>query len=149
MKNLIFSLLLLISVSAKAQYLFEIPLMEDKNWSLIAEKHYIQKANGKSIPVFPARLQVMNNKVIELPGYMVPIKTGMLHDKFMYAIVPLIQCSFCGMDGIPDMVEVHLSKGVRYTYNLIKVRGKLVLNTTGDNIVTEVMLTDAEVVGEY
>jgi len=146
MKSLFISVLLLMSISSKAQYLFEIPLMGDKNWALIAEKHYIQKANGKSIPVFPASLQAMNNKIIQLPGYMVPIKVGMVHDKFMYAIVPLIQCSFCGTDGIPDMLEVHLARPVPYTYDLIKVRGKLVLNTSGDNIVPEIILENAEVV---
>lgn len=149
MKNLIICFLFLMSISSKAQYLFEIPLMGDKNWTLIAEKYYIEKPNGKSIPVFPARLQALNNKIIEMPGYMVPMKAGMVHDKFMYAIVPIIQCAFCGTDGIPDMLEVHLAKAVPYTYNLIKVKGKLVLNTSGDNIVTEIMLVNAEVISEY
>jgi hypothetical protein len=148
MKSLIISFLLLSSISSKAQYLFEVPLMTDKNWSLIADKYYRENAKGKTIPIFPARLQALNSKVIELPGYMVPMKAGMVHDKVMFSILPLIQCAFCGTDGIPDMVEVHLNKAVPYTYNLIKVKGKLVLNASGDNIVTEIMLVNAEVINQ-
>jgi len=106
----------------------DIPLF-DNNWALIGKKEYKKISEDKYAVVFPAALQAMNNKIYELRGYMVPMKAGMKHDTFMLAVLPLAQCEFCGMGGIPDMVEIHMTKAIYYTDDPITISGKLVLKS--------------------
>ena len=131
-----FSIIILIIFTAihssNAQFPFDIPLMTDK-WELIADRGFVTNKEGKFVPVYPARLKALNNKPFELPGYLIPFKAGRLHDTFMLSVVPLNQCDFCGVDGIPDMVEVHLAKGetpLPYSGKPITIEGQLVLNMT-------------------
>jgi hypothetical protein len=150
MKKLIICAFLIFSVgilkAQKVQYAevppLDIPLM-DRTWELIAKKTFKKTTNGKEIPVFPAALQAMNNKKVDLSGYMVAVKMGMTHTVFMLAVVPANQCQFCGMAGIPDMVEVHTVKPIRFTDEPITIVGKLVLKTP-DDYSSNVFLVDAD-----
>jgi hypothetical protein len=108
--------------------LSDIPLL-DRNWLLISKKEYKKVADNKYAVVFPAALQAMNNKVFNLKGYMVPMQMGMKHSTFMFAVLPLAQCAFCGMSGIPDMIEIHTAKPISYTDEPITISGKLVLKS--------------------
>lgn len=134
--------------SSKAQFPFDIPLMTE-NWELIADRTYVKTKDGKYIPTYPAGLKALNNKSIELPGYLIPFKAGRLHDTFMLSVVPLNQCDFCGADGIPDMVEVHLAKGetpLPYASKPITIRGRLVLNMTDNYYIPLFTLAEAKLV---
>jgi hypothetical protein len=129
----------------KAEYYaslpFDIPLMND-TWELIARKEYRKIDNNKSILVFPAPLQAMSNKSIELTGYMVPIKAGMTHSTFMMSVLPLNQCDFCGKGGVPEMIEVHMAKAIPYQETPIDIIGTLVLKP--DPYASNVFLMNAE-----
>jgi len=115
-------------------------------WELIADKYYKQTTKGKMLPVFPVGLQVLENKIIELPGYMIPIKAGMTHDRFFISILPIYQCDFCGQNGFPSMVEVHSTKGISFSDNPMKIKGKLILNDSTDPNIPEILIMDAELV---
>jgi hypothetical protein len=95
------------------------------------------------VPAFPARLEALHNKAVELPGYMIPINADLNHREFMLAVVPMDQCPYCGQGDIPSMVEVKMVKEVGYTDKPVRIRGKLVLNKTGD-LRSEVFLLEAE-----
>jgi len=145
MKNLVICFFLLFSASyLKAQAPPVPPLT--KPWQLIAEKYYKDNSKGKQMPVFPAALQAQVGKPIELPGYMIPIKAAMTHTDFFISVLPVYQCDFCGQFGIPAMVAVHVNKAIPFTDETIKIRGKLVLNSSEDYSVPDVSVTDAEVV---
>jgi hypothetical protein len=145
-KKIIFFFLLLFSagiVEAQNALPFDIPLM-DRTWEMIARKAIKKNANGKETVIFPAPLQAMNNKKTDLSGYMVLMKMGLTHNVFMLAVVPAAQCQFCGTSGIPDMVEIHTVKPVRYSDEPITIVGKLVIKTS-DPYSANVLLVDADI----
>lgn len=143
-KPLFITLLILSAFSARSQHVGDIPLMT-KTWELIADRTY--KLNTKKVwaASFPAALKSLENKVLEFPGYMIPVKAGMTHSMFMLSVLPTDQCQFCGEGDIPAMIEVHSNKPVRYSDKPIKIKGKLVLNETGDYR-SELFLLDAALV---
>lgn len=146
------SMLILIIFSginpSNAQFPFDIPLMTE-NWELIADRGYVTNKEGKFMPVYPTKLKALNNKPFELPGYLIPFKAGRLHDTFMFSVVPLNQCDFCGVDGIPDMVEVRLAKGetpLPYSGKPLTIKGRLVLNLTDNYYIPSFILMDAKAI---
>jgi len=140
----IFLFLIFSANSLKAQAP-PVPMLT-KSWQLIAEKYYKDNSKGKQMPVFPAALQALVGKPIELPGYMIPVKAGLTHNDFFISVLPVYQCDFCGQFGIPAMVAVHVAKAIPFSDETIKIRGKLVLNISEDYTVPDVAVTDAEVV---
>lgn len=145
-KNVLIIFLFIISNSllVKAQAPVHVPLMTNI-WKLIAEKKYKKNAVYKMVPSFPAQLKMLSNKVVELPGYIIPIKVGFENNEFMLAVVPYDQCAYCGQGDIPSMVEVHSPKGIPYSNKPVKISGKLILNETGDSR-SEIFIMDAELV---
>lgn len=129
---------------SKAQPPTHVPLMTS-TWKLIAERSYKKNKDFKMVPTFPAKLEALQNKLVELPGYMIPINADVEHKEFMLAVVPMDQCPYCGQGDIPSMIEVKMTKELGYTDKPIKIRGKLLLNRTGD-LRSEIFLLNAELV---
>src|SRR5690606_12958021 len=50
-------------------------------------------------PVFSDAVKSLENKVIVLPGYMVPLENGTSSTTFMLSSLPLNACFFCGVGG--------------------------------------------------
>lgn len=143
-KHFLVLLFLFSASAAKSQHVGDIPLMT-KTWELIADRTY--KLNSKKVwaPVFPTALKSLQNRVLEFPGYIIPVKAGMTHSMFMLSVLPTDQCQFCGEGDVPAMIEVHSKKPVRYSDKPIKLKGKLVLNESGDYR-SELFLMDAELI---
>lgn len=81
------------------------------------------------IPHFPEELKALDNKSVTLPGYMVPLRVGRDHDTYMLSVLPVMQCMFCGQNGIPPLVQIVMKKGkVRFTDQPFKVNGIIHLN---------------------
>lgn len=99
-------------------------------------------------PHFPQELKSIENKVVELPGYLVPLNAGRTHTTFMLSVLPIMQCSFCGTNDIPPMVEVFIKKGknVKFSEDPIKIRGKVFLNSDMNKGNSEIQILDAEVI---
>ena len=116
-------------------------------WEMIAFSNYrhTYNASKKWVPVFKPDLKAFNNKTITLPGYIIAVKAGMLHDLFMLSVLPVAQCAFCGAGSVPPMVEVHMKSAIEFTDKPIEIRGKLFLNSSG-NLRSEFSLLDAELV---
>jgi len=79
-------------------------------------------------PLFSKDVQSLANKVITLPGYMVPFESGMKGTHFMLSSLPLNACFFCGVGGPETIVEVFLAEAISYTDKPVEIRGKLILN---------------------
>ncbi|MCL7986379.1 hypothetical protein M8998_00335 [Sphingobacterium sp. lm-10] len=107
--------------------------------------------NGKKVytPYFPPKLSAMNGKTVILKGYVIPIKAGIRHNKFLLSVLPIDQCMFCGQNGIPAMIEVTLSddKKIRASERPIQIKGKTVLNKE-DKSRVEILINNAQLMGD-
>jgi hypothetical protein len=131
--KLLFGLMMLcFALQVKAQPPQHVALMTS-TWDLLDMKSYKPNAHGTYVAYFPPELKALNKKVVELPGYMIPIKSGLTHPVFMLSVLPVLQCQFCGQANIPSMVEVHVTKPALYSENPVKVKGTLVLNDINDS----------------
>lgn len=141
MKQVLGLILLCFALQVKGQPPKHVPLMTS-TWDLLEMKSYKPSPSGIYMVYFPPELKALNKKVVELPGYMIPIKSGLTHPVFMLSVLPVLQCQFCGQANIPSMVEVHVSKPALYSESPIKVKGTLVLNDVNDSQ-SEFILTNA------
>ena len=107
--------------------------MRTPTWNLIGLRYDKQVEPLKWVSIFPPELMALNNKVIELPGFIYPTKVGAKFSEFMLSIVPIESCPFCGSGDIPSMIEVKMASAIPFTDKPIKIRGKFVINNSGDN----------------
>jgi len=132
-------MLLLSFNGAKAQGHNE---LSTPTWKLIALRYETQVKPMEFKVVFPPDLKAINNRIIELPGYIIPTKVGNNFSTFMLSIVPIESCPFCGTGDIPSMVEVKMSSPIAWTSKPVKIRGKFIINDSGDKR-SEFFLLDA------
>lgn len=107
--------------------------MRTPTWNLIGLRYDAEIAPGKWGSVFPQALKRLNNKVIELPGYIIPTKVGQRFTEFMFSIVPIASCPYCGSGDIPAMIQVKMLSPVPITEKPIKLRGLFIINDSGDD----------------
>src|SRR5690606_22729833 len=155
MKELIIILAIVLGVqTAKGQNLFEgirdhTPMMNE-SWEAVNKLRYkVTHQDNETIytPFFPTELKAIENKVVTLPGYLIPLNGGQDHETFMLSVLPIMQCMFCGQNDIPPMVEVFMKNGnkVRFTEAPIKVKGRVKLNANTTEGNSEIQILDAEV----
>ena len=126
------------------------PMMND-TWEAIDKMMYKVTTEGNKkvyTPHYPPVLKALENRTVELPGYMVPLKSGRNHSTFMISVLPLAQCQFCGTNGIPPMVEVKMKndQAIRFSDDPIKISGKLVFTPEPLKGNSEVQVIDAVLV---
>ena len=107
--------------------------MRTPTWNLIGLRYDAEIATGKWGSVFPPALKRLNNKVIELPGYIIPTKVGQRFSEFMFSIVPIASCPYCGSGDIPSMVQVKMLSPIAITEKPVKLRGIFIINDSGDD----------------
>lgn len=159
MKKIIITLLLISGLSAlanaqimnfnEAQIPDHTPMM-NSTWDAIDKMMYKVTTEGNKkvyTPAYPEPLKKLENKIVELPGYMVPLKSGRNHDTYMLSVLPIAQCQFCGTNGIPPMVEIFMKKGtVRFTDEPIKLKGRMVFNPEPLKGNAEIQIVDATLI---
>ncbi len=106
-----------------------------------------QKEKDNDKPIFSKETLALSNKVVSLPGYMVPFENGLKGSHFMLTSLPLNACFFCGVGGPETIVEVYLTKAINYTDKPIEVKGKLILNDKNPDRMIYI-LENAELTGE-
>ena len=83
---------------------------------------------SRMLPVFPAPVQALNQKIQRVQGFMMPLEPGEKQKHFLISSVPLT-CNFCLPGGPESMIEVKTKTPVRYTMEPVVVEGKFaVLN---------------------
>ncbi|MBB6235426.1 hypothetical protein HDC90_000023 [Pedobacter sp. AK013] len=132
MKKYITVLFIVISFTATAQVNVHTE-MRTATWNLIGLKYDKQVKPLVWQAIFPPALKAIHNKVIELPGYIIPIKVGNSFSEFMFSIVPIASCPYCGTGDIPSMIEVKTLKPITWTDEPITLRGKFIINDSGDS----------------
>ena len=122
--------------------------MMNRTWEAIDKMMYrVTTKDNKKIytPHYPPELKSLENKTVELPGYLIPLTSGRNHKTFMLSVLPITQCQFCGTNGIPPMVEIFMKKeSVRYSEDPIKIRGKMKFNPEPLKGNAEIQIVDAE-----
>ncbi|WP_177180972.1 hypothetical protein [Parapedobacter koreensis] len=89
-------------------------------------------------------VKALQNKTVNLAGYMIPIESGLSHKRFMLSLLPIMQCMFCGQNGIPPMVEVVMKDdAVPFSDFPVEILGRLYVNVKADGGM-EIQLLDAE-----
>ncbi|WP_313239963.1 hypothetical protein [Sphingobacterium multivorum] len=125
------------------------PLMNEVWKTFDTMLYKVNKKNGKTIytPFFPSKLAKMDGMKVELQGYMVPLKTGLRHNRFLLSVLPVLQCIFCGQNGIPPMVEITLANNdkIWLKENPITLKGYVKLNEK-DRTRVEIFIQDASIV---
>jgi hypothetical protein len=153
-KFIVLGFLLFGAWSAKAQITQDIPdhtPMMNQTWELINKLMYkITEKGNETVytPFFPPDLKAIDNKIVELPGYLVPLNSGRTHETFMLSVLPIMQCMFCGTNDIPPMVEIFMKKGkaVKFTEDPIRIRGRVHLNSNTLKGNSEIQILDAEII---
>ncbi|WP_134088483.1 hypothetical protein [Olivibacter sp. XZL3] len=143
-------LMVFVSLTARAQFLPDHKPMMNDVWEAFDQLMYkvTTEDDGTTVytPHFPKILKDLDNTVVTLPGYMVPFELGRDHHMFMLSVLPVMQCMFCGQNGIPPLVQVTMKSGkVRFSNDPFKIRGKVHLNTNLEKG-AEIQLVDAEII---
>lgn len=107
--------------------------MRTPTWNLIGLRYDAEIAPGKWGSIFPPALKQLNNKIIELPGYIIPTKVGQRFSEFMFSIVPIASCPYCGSGDIPAMVQVKMLSPIAITEKPVRLRGIFIINDSGDD----------------
>lgn len=137
-------------LTGKAQLIPDHEPMMNEVWEAFDELMYkvTTEPDGTTVytPHFPTALRNLENAVVTLPGYMVPLELGRDHRMFMLSVLPLMQCMFCGQNGVPPLVQVTMRKGkARFSDDPFKVRGRVYLNNDLEKG-AEIQLLDAEII---
>ena len=121
--------------------------MMNSTWEAIDKMMYKVTYEGNKkvyTPTYPPALKSLENKIVELPGYLIPLNSGRTHSTFMLSVLPVMQCMFCGTNGIPPMVEIFMKNGsVKFTEEPIKVKGKMKFNPEPLKGNAEIQIIDA------
>jgi len=102
------------------------PMPERKDvlsWRLLSQVELV-KLKDRYVPQFSSGIAALDQKVVKVQGFMMPLETGEKQTHFVLAAMPQT-CAFCLPGGPEQMVEVKASKAVKYTFEPIVVSGKL------------------------
>lgn len=112
-------------------------------WSLFADTSVGRQFN----PKFPKYLLELNDKQVSITGFMQPLGGEDLLDTFMF-IEYAVGCWHCEMPELTQIIFVELPMGKKVAYGpeLLKITGRLVLNSTDPESFLFV-ITDAKVGG--
>jgi hypothetical protein len=85
------------------------------------------------IPVFSDPIKALENKEIEVKGYIIPVEGYKSHKEFIFSAFPYNMCFFCGGAGPETVMEVEAAEAVEYTAEQIVLKGTLILNDSDIN----------------
>jgi hypothetical protein len=101
--------------------------LRSMNWDIIGSVQFELTEKNQLMPLFTPTIKRFANREFDLRGYMIPIKNGRSHQKFLLATLPINQCFFCGQNGVPVMIMIELQSAIPYTEKPIHVQGTLIL----------------------
>jgi len=102
------------------------PLAERKDvvsWKLLSQVELV-KAKDRYVPQFASGVASLDQKVVKVQGFMLPLAMGDQQTHFVLAAMPQT-CAFCMPGGPESMVEVKTKTPVKYTFDAVVVSGKL------------------------
>jgi len=122
----------------------------DEVWQTLSKITYKKEYNDLlgfkvDMPVFSEPILSLDNKEIQIRGYMIPVEGYNMQDEFILSAYPYNMCFFCGGAGPETVMEVYVTKEVEYTTEPIVIKGILSLN---DDDINSLMykITEAELI---
>lgn len=119
-------LLLHIGVEGKAQHRAG-DMLSSRSWDIIGTLDFRLGDGNEIYPIFSDEIKKSANRQFELKGYLIPIREGMKQTRFLLSTLPINQCFYCGKNGVPIMILVEMSEGIKFTNSPIRVQGILKL----------------------
>ena len=102
------------------------PLQERKDvlsWKLLSQVELV-KQKDRYVPQFAADVAALDQKVVKVQGFMMPLQMGDKQTHFVLSAMPQ-SCSFCLPGGPESMVEVKTKTPVKYSFDALVLSGKL------------------------
>jgi hypothetical protein len=98
------------------------------------------------VPKFSPAVKKIEGQTIELQGYILPLEGKRSQKYFIFSAYPYNLCYFCGGAGPESVAEVYCKEAIQYTTKMIRIKGKLSLNKSGDLDRMIYILTNVELV---
>lgn len=105
-------------------------LVKSEIWDILQDIDYKSEGIYGYIPTFTNKHKALMEKNITIEGYIYPLETAKIQKFFMLSALPVSACFFCGGAGPETVVEVNSPNGIPMSDKLVKITGKLKLNTT-------------------
>lgn len=107
-------------------------------WQTLAKVTYQKKYDDLlgfkvDVPIFSPETKALQNKIITIKGYIIPVEGYKGHTEFVFSAFPYNMCFFCGGAGPETVMEVTAKSPIQYTTEAITIRGKIELNDTDPN----------------
>jgi hypothetical protein len=102
------------------------PLVERTDivsWKLLAEVELV-KQKDRYVPQFSQGVAALDQKEVQLQGFMMPLEMGDKQTHFVLSALP-VTCAFCLPGGPEALVEVKTRQPVKYSFDPIVVRGRM------------------------
>lgn len=102
-------------------------------WHVLAEVGFENRRNEQlnlevDVPKFSKHLKSYNQKKIELKGYLIPLTETGTNATYMFSSLPFSMCYFCGGAGPETVIELELSKPIKFVTKQLTMEGVLILN---------------------
>jgi hypothetical protein len=94
-------------------------------WETLAQVQLVPERNVY-LPRFADAVLKLDAKEVKLQGFMMPLGVGEKQTHFLLAANPS-ECSFCMSGGPESVVEVKAKTGLKYSIDVIAVKGRLEL----------------------
>lgn len=150
MKKLLLSTLFLLAITltVSAQKLSD---MKGNAWQTLSLVTFDSKFDEMlgidiQVPKFSPAVKKIDGQTIELQGYILPLEGRRSQKYFIFSAYPYNLCYFCGGAGPESVAEVYCKKSIEYTTKMIRIKGKLSLNKSGDLDKMIYILTDVELI---
>ena len=95
------------------------------SWKLFAQVELV-KQKDRYVPQFAKDVAALDQKLVKVQGFMMPLQTGDQQTHFVLTAMPQT-CSFCMPGGPESMVEVKSKTAVKYTFEPVVLTGKLAI----------------------
>ncbi len=116
----------------------QVPGEDGTMWRTLSKISYKKEYNDMfgfevDMPVFSEEIKALENKEILIQGYIIPVEGYRNHKEFIFSAYPYANCFFCGGAGPETVMEIYASEPVRFTSEIIWLKGTLVLNDSDVN----------------
>lgn len=93
------------------------------SWTVLAKATTI-KSKGRMLPSYPAEINVLNNSVVKVQGFMMPLEPGQKQKHFLLTVTSS-SCPYCLPAGPEGAVEIRSKTPIKFTYAPIILSGKM------------------------
>jgi len=95
------------------------------SWKTFSQVELV-KQKDRYVPQFAKDVAVLDQKLVKVQGFMMPLQTGDQQTHFVLTAMPQT-CSFCMPGGPESMVEVKSKTAVKYTFEPVVLTGRLAI----------------------